>query len=403
MFSCRVFINGKEVNLNKGGSKMDENDSEVFKKELLQKAVKDQNTLRLSSSNIDRTKEDKELATAIFKLAEISFTIINHINKNQEKIFTARKFIEHYQDKAVMLCRKYSSMDEAASVVVDEDFINTKSNIRNVLISFVEIFNNEYKKITDTDHIDINAELAVLVEDMKQQGVEVSNLHETDSTKANARREKVQEVYNDIEDRLDSIDLSEMEETTTKKKESSDYSSNTQEVCKDPMHPMYGMYVDPEVEEELIEYGLALSRAIDGRFSITEIRKIESDYAKFWYDHIAKNKDIEKIHETRMKYVSLAILPTGIFSFHKHMVQSETFLIRMILFWTFIPYLLSLGEGFKVLIKGDKEFLANEGLDLFFDSADWAKIISWYDSNKRKRRIASGKKVDYSGLSTYMG
>ena len=378
-----------------------ENDSEVFKKELLQKAVKDQNTLRLASSNIDRAQEDKELATAIFKLAEISFTIINHINKNQEKIFTARKFIEHYQDKAVMLCRKYSSMNEAASVVVDEDFINTKSNIRNVLIAMVDIFNNEYKKITDTDHIDINAELAVMVEEMKQQGVEVNNLHESDPSKDNAKREKTQEVYDDIEERLDDIDLSSMEE----KPEDTDEDRkalSVDERYSDPMHPMYGLFIDTEVESILLQIAEQLTNAFDRRMSIDEIRHIESEYARFWYDHIAKEEDKEKVNNARLKYVSLAILPTGLFSFHKHMVQSETFLIRMILFWTIIPYLLSLGEGFKALIKGNKDFVSGKGMDLFFDAADWAKIIAWYEGAKRKRKAESGRRIEYLGMSNFL-
>lgn len=380
-----------------GGANNMENDSEVFKKELLQKAVKDQNTLRLASSNIDRAQEDKELATAIFKLAEISFTIINHINKNQEKIFTARKFIEHYQDKAVMLCRKYSSMNEAASVVVDEDFINTKSNIRNVLVAMVDIFNNEYKKITDTDHIDINAELAVMVEEMKQQGVEVNNLHESDPSKDNAKREKTQEVYDDIEERLDDIDLSSMEE----KPEDTDEDRkalSVDERYSDPMHPMYGLIIDTEVEDILLQIAEQLTNAFDRRMSIDEIRRIESAYARFWYDHIAKEEDKEKVNQTRLKYVSLAILPTGLFSFHKHMVQSETFLIRMILFWTIIPYLLSLGEGFKALVKGNKDFVSGEGMDLFFEAADWAKIMAWYEGAKRKRKAESHKPLSY-----YMG
>lgn len=397
MFTCRRWRNGVEIT---GGSSMELHDGESysqdemekFQKELLAKAVKDQNTLRLSSGNIDKTGNDKELATALFKLAEISFTIIKHIQKNPEKIFTARKFIEHYQDKAVMLSRKYSSMSEAASVVIDDEFINTKSNIRNVMISFVDVFNNEYKKITDTDHIDINAELAVLMEDMQQQGIEVSDIKEVDTSKSNERREKVQKIYDNIEERMDEIDLSSEEE----KEDSIVKENRLAEVVDsdyyytDPNHPMYGKSKYMDVERVLKEYCKDLSEAFDKRIPMSQIRLIQQDYAVFWYNHIATEKEKIEVCRARRTYVALALFPvTGIFSFHKQYSNQPSFVFRMVLFWTVIPYIMSLHEGITTLIGDDTDFLRGDGLDIFFNDLDWAKLVAWYDSEKHKRKIAS--------------
>lgn len=389
MLTCRIFMNGKEVT---GGSSM-ENDNEQLKKELLSKAVKDQNTLRLSSGNIDKNGSDKELATALFKLAEISFTIIKHIQKNPEKIFTARKFIEHYQDKAVMLSRKFSSMNEAASVVIDDEFINTKSNIRNVLISFVDVFNNEYKKITDTDHIDINAELAVLMEDMQQQGIEVGEIKEVDVSKSNERREKVQKIYDDIEERMDEIDLSseqEKEDSVVKENRLVEVTNNGDYYYTDPNHPMYGRPKNGEVERVLKEYCKDLNEAFDMRIPMSQIRMIQQDYAAFWYNHIASESQKEAVAQARKTYAGLAIFPiTGALSFHKQYAKQPSFVLRTVLFWTIIPYLLSLYEGVITLIGDDTDFLKKDGLDIFFDDLDWAKMVAWYDAEKNKRRIAS--------------
>jgi len=386
MFTCRIWMDGKEVT---GGSNM-ENDNEQLKKELLAKAVKDQNTLRLSSGNIDKTGNDKELATALFKLAEISFTIIKHIQKNPEKIFTARKFIEHYQDKAVMLSRKFSSMNEAASVVIDTDFINTKSNIRNVLISFVDVFNNEYKKITDTDHIDINAELAVLMEDMQQQGIEVGEIKEVDTGNSNEKREKVQKIYEDIEERMDEIDLSSEEDSVVKENRVVEVTNNDDYYYTDPNHPLYGKPKNSEVERVLKEYCKDLNEAFNMRLPMEQIRHIQEEYAEFWYNHIATAEQKNAVHQSRNTYIGLALFPvTGIFSFHKQYSNQPSFLIRTVLFFTVVPYLLSICEGITTAIGNDTDFLKKDGLDIFFNDLAWAKMIAWYDSEKHKRQIAS--------------
>ncbi len=373
------------------GESYTQDEMEKFQKELLSKAVKDQNTLRLSSGNIDKTGNDKELATALFKLAEISFTIIKHIQKNPEKIFTARKFIEHYQDKAVMLSRKFSSMNEAASVVIDTDFINTKSNIRNVLISFVDVFNNEYKKITDTDHIDINAELAVLMEDMQQQGIEVGEIKEVDTSNSNEKREKVQKIYEDIEERMDEIDLSSEEENTTvTKNQVAEITDNSDYYYTDTSHPLYGKPKNREVERVLKEYCKDLSEAFSNRVPMEQIRQIQEEYAEFWYNHIATAEQKNAVHKSRKTYIGLALFPiTGIFSFHKQYSNQPSFLIRTVLFFTFVPYLLSICEGITTAIGNDADFLKKDGLDIFFNDLAWAKMIAWYDSEKLKRQIAS--------------
>ena len=362
-------------------------ESEKLKKELISKAVKDQNTLRLSSVNIDKDKTDKELASAIYQLAEISFTIINYIRKNQEKIFTARKFIEHYQDKAVLLCRKFASMNEASSVVVDDAFINTKSNIRNVLINFVPVFNNEYKRITDTDHIDINAELAVLVEDMQQQGIEVEKLKENDVTKENAKKEKIQKTYDDIEERIDEIDLGNIlpEDDEPKKK---NHEHLNYDVYTNPNHPMYNRPKNAEVERVLIAHCAQLVDVLNEMHPSTDsIKKCQKEYAIFWFNNIATQEQVDLIHKYRRDYLLRALSPLVIFSLHKQYVKSPTFILRFIMFWTLIPAVFGLIEGFKTLIGDDEDFLAEEAMDIFFDTPYWIKLTTWYDIYVKGNRI----------------
>lgn len=324
-------------------------ESEQLKKELFQKAVKDQNTLRLISLSISQS-EDKEFASAIYDLAKISFTIINYIKKDENKVLSARKFIEHYQDKVVLLSRKYCSMNEVSPIVIDDDFITTKSNIRKVLIGFVEIFNNEYKKITDIDQIDINAELAVLIEDMQQQGINIGSLEKVDEEKYNKNQERISQVYDNIEERLDEIDLSDFIQTENTKPKSKDTritKTNDKDLrFSDDKLSIVRYYVDEK---------------IPGDMALRE-------YGRKWYKEKAANsakndldaKEMQLVKQLKTKYAIMAIFG-GIISLHLIWIKGSNVetIIRLLFTLTLIPAILGFIEGCKAYVMSNEDFVAD--------------------------------------------
>jgi hypothetical protein len=368
-------------------------ESEKLQKELLKKAVKDQNTLRLTSSSINRYDMDKELAAAIYQLAEISFNIINHINKNKDRIFVARKFIEHYQDKAVLLCRKYCSMSEATSVVIDDEFINTKSNIRKVLIGFVDIFNNEYKKITDVDNIDINAELSVLIEDMQQQGINIDDIEEVDEKNYNLKKEKIQQVYDDIEDKLDSINL----DNLTNKIDEEEPSTVTLKRNKTRLYnslitpPWFEKPIDMRTQKSICDICEKYEKAINigsCEVVVKGTERFEKEYAEIWYEYIASKEEKEYIHKIKIRYILLALI--GIVPFHKWYLcgtDSGVFTyLRSILAIFIIPLFISWYEALSALVGTDKDFLINaKGYKKVISNDEIISVYTWWAVNIKNK------------------
>jgi hypothetical protein len=165
---------------------------------------------------------------------------------------------------------------------------------------------------------------------------------------------------------------------------------NSEYYYTDPSHPLYGKPKNREVERVLKEYCKDLSEAFDNRLQMSQIRMIQQDYAEFWYNHVATAEQRDAVHQSRNTYIGLALFPvTGIFSFHKQYTNQPSFVFRTVLFFTIIPYLFSLYEGIITAIGNDTDFLKKDGLDIFFNDLEWAKMVAWYDSEKHKRQIAS--------------
>ena len=158
----------------------------------------------------------------------------------------------------------------------------------------------------------------------------------------------------------------------------------------DPNHPLYGRPKNREVERVLKEFCKDLSEAFDMRLPMSQIRHIQEEYAEFWYNHVATGEQKDAVHQSKNTYIGLALFPvTGIFSFHKQYANQPSFVFRTVLFFTIIPYLFSLYEGIITAIGNDTDFLKKDGLDIFFNDLEWAKMVAWYDSEKHKRQIAS--------------
>ena len=219
---------------------------------------------------------------------------------------------------------------------------------------------------------------------MQQQGIEVENIKESDTTKSNERKEKLQKTYDDIEERIDDIDLGDL--IPENKEEPKARQEVRQDVYEDPNHPMYNKRKNAEVERVLIEHCRALSQAFDQRFPLSEIKEIESAYARFWYNYIATEGDKLRVRESRKAYIGLSIPPLGTFSLNKYHAKKSSFLFRFIFFWTLIPTFISLYEGLKVLVGNDEDYVAGEGIDLFFNDIAWANLVTWYELNKMKNK-----------------
>ena len=151
----------KHIALHSGNEELDRMNRECFKK-----AVSDYEALEAAIPSITDTPMQMQLK----KMQHISRRFLMYLQDHPEKIGLSRHFIEYYQDRAVMLTKKFQDLEKTG--LTTEEVLSTQKNIKNILMNFDEAYEKEFTKVLNAQIMDLEAEMKVMKQTMKNEGIE---------------------------------------------------------------------------------------------------------------------------------------------------------------------------------------------------------------------------------------
>lgn len=142
------------------------NDSEKAEaNRLYAKAIADYNEIDSAINNIT----DTDLKKILNSTEDSADKIISYVEKNPQAIFTARKFIETYQDRAAKLTNEYVAL--ADSRLDSAKVAAVRARLKETLTEFEAAYLVEYEKLVSSSLIDTEAELDVMNDLLKSSDI----------------------------------------------------------------------------------------------------------------------------------------------------------------------------------------------------------------------------------------
>lgn len=141
--------------------------------ERFDKAVSDFNYLQAAVPEV----QDKELAAQLIKMQQISQNMLAYLQKNPAKLTLAQQFVDYYQDRAVVLMKKYFSLEETALQTPEVSTI--KGRIKTTLYSFDEAYEEQFTKLLNDQLLDVDAELKVVRQMFDSDGIKCDDKSQT--------------------------------------------------------------------------------------------------------------------------------------------------------------------------------------------------------------------------------
>lgn len=129
-------------------------------------------TAQENSRNIGRSMRrinDYEILEQAAKLHTVSENIIGYLTERPDRIYSARQFIDYYQQTAVKLLSRYAGL-EAAGIFTD-DIVRQKADTLDALRTLNTAFAKQYEILMSGDISDTDAEIRLLEKTAKMEGL----------------------------------------------------------------------------------------------------------------------------------------------------------------------------------------------------------------------------------------
>ncbi len=144
-------------------------DAQVEKAEMLQeryeKAVGDYRAIE----GARRAIGDIDLSNSLAEMQNISANMLRFLEKNPEKLQSAGKFIDYYQDRARELTVKYAELESMGQNL--PDVAKTKQQVKSAVTELKDAYADQFAAIISDRLIDIDAEIKVLRQNMTHDGI----------------------------------------------------------------------------------------------------------------------------------------------------------------------------------------------------------------------------------------
>lgn len=260
--------------------------------ECYSKAVTDYNYLNEALDQL----QDPELRKQLETIQDIAYRMLQYLHKNPEKILLARRFVDYYQDRAVVMVKQYIEMEKLK--LDSEDVISMKHRIKDTFNSFDEAYEEQFSKLLNDQLMNMDAELKVMQQNLDADGIKVEQTLEKSAT------ESSREARANLE------------------------------------------------QTEKVQSGSGLYN-MGGRSRGMHRRK--NPYRGADYDQLStlqKNEVVEK----KVKTGVLALFLGG-FGAHKFYLRKWKYgILYLLFFWTMIPGLIGIAEGFRYLFMKKENF-----------------------------------------------
>ena len=150
-----------QLNFSSGNEELDKLNDELFNK-----AVDDFNALEKELKRV----QDNELRKQLRKMQGIANNFLTYLQQHPERMSLARRFVDYYQDRALLLMRKYKELEKTG--LEAQEVKQAKDEICQLLESFDEAYEDQFSKVLNAQLLDLDAEMKVMKQNMAADGIE---------------------------------------------------------------------------------------------------------------------------------------------------------------------------------------------------------------------------------------
>lgn len=141
-----------------------------YLQENFDKATADYNYLEEARENIP----DRELVAQLRRLQRTAKNLLNHLEKNPERIALAYKFIDYYQDRAVKIVKQYRELEETE--LSTDKIQDLKQRMKQTLAALDEAYQDQFEHILNDQIISADAELKVMEQQLNAEGIKTKTI-----------------------------------------------------------------------------------------------------------------------------------------------------------------------------------------------------------------------------------
>ncbi|MBR2178898.1 MAG: 5-bromo-4-chloroindolyl phosphate hydrolysis family protein [Selenomonadaceae bacterium] len=112
---------------------------------------------------------DKEMNNHLKRMQRTAKNLILHLEKHPERIPTAFKFIDYYQDRAVKIVQQYEDLEETE---LSTDKVRAlKERMKGTLASLDEAYTEQFEHVLNDQMLSVDAELKVMEQQLDAEGI----------------------------------------------------------------------------------------------------------------------------------------------------------------------------------------------------------------------------------------
>ena len=112
---------------------------------------------------------DKEMNNHLKRMQRTAKNLILHLEKHPERIPTAFKFIDYYQDRAVKIVQQYQDLEETE--LSTDKVRDLKERMKATLASLDEAYAEQFEHVLNDQMLSVDAELKVMQQQLDAEGI----------------------------------------------------------------------------------------------------------------------------------------------------------------------------------------------------------------------------------------
>ena len=141
-----------------------------YLQENFDKATADYNYLETARENLS----DRELSIQLRRMQRTAKDLLNHLEKNPERIALAYKFIDYYQDRAVKIVKQYQELEETH--LSTDKVQNLKARMKQTLAALNEAYQDQFEHVLNDQIISADAALTVMEQQLNAEGIDTKTI-----------------------------------------------------------------------------------------------------------------------------------------------------------------------------------------------------------------------------------
>ncbi len=125
-----------------------------------------------------RRIRDVELSRQLGKMQQVAGNMLRYLEKNPQKLPLAQRFIDYYQDRAVLLVQKYQEFE--ATELQTGQIQEMKERMKTALGGLDEAYEEQFERILSDQFVDLDAEIKVMQQTMDAEGIQADAILPSD-------------------------------------------------------------------------------------------------------------------------------------------------------------------------------------------------------------------------------